>query len=421
MRELRNILTTRGTGFLSAGTVLALCGILLGHRDLTRIGLLLLVLLAVSTMLGRRHGLQLDVERSASPARVSVDEPATVSLTVRNLEKVRSPVVLAEEQLDYALGDRPRFVIPAMDPQERRTMQYAVRAHTRGVHRLGPLGVRVKDPFGLTTRAAAVGELDSLLVLPEVHELSAGRALGRGAGADGNIPHRVALHGEDDQAIREYRDGDDLRRIHWPATARTGDLMVRQEDRPARRRAVILLDSRAAAHAGTGRANSLEWAVSMCASAAGHLTSQGYDVHLLTADAGDPSGARRDTTLDDMLDTLARIVAGDDSGFEQALRAASADSLHGGAVLAVTGALTDETAHALAVLRQPGSPGLGLVLDRHAFSRSKENRAAGSPDPGMTTAALTAAGWAATSVRPSMSAAEAWSIVTGSASMVGVP
>ena len=69
----------------------------------------------------------------------------------------------------------------------------------------------------------------------------------------------VALHGEDDQTVREYRDGDDLRRIHWPATARTGELMVRQEDRPAKRRAVVVLDSRSSGHArvrvGTARSS----------------------------------------------------------------------------------------------------------------------------------------------------------------------
>ena len=54
-----------------------------------------------------------------------------------------------------------------------------------------------------------------------------------GLGSEGSVPHMIALHGEDDVSVREYRDGDDLRRIHWPATARTGDLMVRQEERPA--------------------------------------------------------------------------------------------------------------------------------------------------------------------------------------------
>ena len=89
-------------------------------------------------------------------------------------------------------------------------------------------------------------------MLPRIEPLVGGRPPGNGVGAEGEIPFMVALHGEDDQSIREYRDGDDLRRIHWPATARTGDLMVRQEDRPARRRAMILLDPRAGAHQGHG-------------------------------------------------------------------------------------------------------------------------------------------------------------------------
>ena len=69
-------------------------------------------------------------------------------------------------------------------------------------------------------------------MLPRVEPLGGGHPRGDGVGAEGAIPHMVALHGEDDVAIRTYRDGDDLRRIHWPATAHRGELMVRQEDRP---------------------------------------------------------------------------------------------------------------------------------------------------------------------------------------------
>ncbi|OLP72781.1 hypothetical protein BJM39_09955 [Salmonella enterica subsp. enterica serovar Javiana] len=107
----------------------------------------------------------------------------------------------------------------------------------RGRHRLGPLGVRLRDPFGLSTRVAAISGSSDILVLPRILPLGGGQPPGSGVGAEGAIPHMVALHGEDDVSIRSYRDGDDLRRIHWPATAKTGELMVRQEDRPARRRA----------------------------------------------------------------------------------------------------------------------------------------------------------------------------------------
>ena len=146
----------------------------------------------------------------------------------------RTPMLMAEERLDYALGDRPRFVAARAAPRRacRRCTTRSART-LRGRHRLGPLGVRVRDPFGLTTRIAPCcrGPPRSSCC-PRSCPLGGGHPPGSGVGAEGAIPHMVALHGEDDVPIREYRDGDDLRRIHWPATARTGELMVRQEDRP---------------------------------------------------------------------------------------------------------------------------------------------------------------------------------------------
>ncbi|WP_372430360.1 DUF58 domain-containing protein [Janibacter melonis] len=84
--------------------------------------------------------------------------------------------------------------------------------------------------------------------------------------------------------MREYRSGDELRRIHWPSTARTGQMMVRQDEQPGRRRALVLLDNRASSHAGTGGGGSLEWSVSATASVATHLVAHGLETYLATAD-----------------------------------------------------------------------------------------------------------------------------------------
>ena len=267
MRRFRESLTTRGAAFLASGLVLVLAGLALGAHDLSRIGTALCALTLLAGLMGRRHDLSLVVERVARPSRITIDEPAVVVVTISNPSVTRAPMLLAEEHLDYSLGDRPRFVVPSLGSGGSTHVEYAVRAHARGAHRLGPLGVRVQDPFGLTLRHTSISSHDELLVLPRVVDLADGRALGRGLGAEGSVPHRVALHGEDDQSIREYRDGDDLRRIHWPATARTGELMVRQEDRPAKRRATVLLDTRARSHGGKGPSGSLEWAVTLAASA----------------------------------------------------------------------------------------------------------------------------------------------------------
>ena len=422
MRQLRRSLTTRGAAFAGCGLVLVASGILLGQPDVTRIGVLLLALTAIALVLVRQHGLRLEVVRTARPARVAIDERSTVTVRIRNPESTVSPVVMAEESIDYALGDRPRFVIPSLRPGSSQEIQYTVRSHTRGVHRIGPLAVRVRDPFGLGLRAAAVSGDAELVVLPRVVPLPSARSLGSGIGSEGSVPHMVALHGEDDQTVREYRDGDDLRRIHWPATARTGELMVRQEDRPAKRRAVVILDSRSSGHAGSGRSSSLEWCVTTAASVTSHVGAAGYAVHLLTADAGADTGVHHDESLDAGLDTLARVTPGPDDGLRAVLHAASGLTSQGGLVVYVGGPLADEHARTLAALRQPGSAGAAMVVDPSAFAgraagiargaRSTEHAAA-------TSATLQSSGWMTTVVDARTGPAAAWAAVVGSQAVVG--
>lgn len=419
MRRFRDSLTTRGAAFLASGIVLVLAGLALGQHDLSRIGTALMALPILSGLLGRRHDLTLVVEREARPSRVTIDAPAIVQMTISNQAQMRSPVLFAEEHLDYSLGDRPRFVVPALPSGVSTHVEYAVRAHARGAHRLGPLGVRVQDPFGLTMRHASLSTHDELLVLPRIVGLSDGRALGRGLGAEGSVPHRIALHGEDDQSVREYRDGDDLRRIHWPATARTGELMVRQEDRPAKRRAVVLLDTRARAHGGKGPASSLEWAVTLAASTMTHLLDLGFAVHLLTPDAGQESGVREDSHLDTALETLARTTFSDETGINSLLHAASAATAQGGLVVALVGAVDDDAARALSSLRQPGGPGLAFVVDAAAFGASTPGESPDGFDPLATTASLSGAGWSVLAVGPAVGVGDAWATVAGSRSLVG--
>lgn len=416
MRTLQRTLTTRGASFAGCGVVLVAAGMLLGQYDVTRVGVLLLVLTALALLLVRRHGLHLEVDRTVVPGQVAVDERSVVTVRVRNTEAGPTPVLMAEESIDYALGDRPRFVLPALRPGTTREVQYTVRSHTRGVHRVGPLRVRVRDPFGLTLRTAAVSGHAEVVVLPRVVPLSAGRSLGSGIGTEGTIPHMVALHGEDDQTIREYRDGDDLRRIHWPATARTGDLMVRQEDRPAKRRAVVLLDSRRGGHAGSGRAGSFEWSVTMAASVVGHLVDSAYAVHLVVADPGADRGTRHDDTLPGALDSLARVELADDDATRAVLHDASALTGQGGLVVYVGGPLPDDDAHALAALRQPGSSAVALVVEPRSFGGRRASLAAGDGRPAAaTTATLSASGWLAHVVDSSTGPAQAWSTVVGGA------
>ena len=416
MRRLRDLLTTRGRAFVSAGITLALCGIGLGFSDLTRIGVLLVALPLLSALIMRRHDLRFALDRTPRPGRVQVDEPATVTVTIENAGPSTSPLLMAEEQLDYALGDRPRFVVSRLRRGDRQEIHYTVRSHVRGRHRLGPLGVRLRDPFGLSTRVAAISGAGDILVLPRVVPLGSGRPPGSGIGAEGAIPHMVALHGEDDVSIRAYRDGDDLRRIHWPSTAKTGDLMVRQEDRPARRRAVVVLDSRSAGHRGSGSSSSLEWAVTAAASVIAHLSEQGYAVHLVTDETADDGRAGAAIDLDHALEVLAEAHAGQPEQFAEVLHAAHPVTSSGGLVIAVVTALDEDLARQVAALRQPGGTGLAMVVDAASFGGQR--RPTDAPAEPACVAELRSAGWSAVVVGADDQLTSAWAALAGASSPV---
>lgn len=385
-----------------------ICGIGLGFSDLTRIGVLLVGLPVISGLIMRTRDFRYALSRSVSPGRVQVDEPAVVTVSIENVSPVTSPMLMGEEQLDYALGDRPRFIVPRMRRGERREIHYTVRSHVRGRQRLGPLGIRLRDPFGLSTRVAAITGAGELIVLPRVLPLGSGLAPGVGIGADGSIPHMVALQGEDDVSIREYHDGDDLRHIHWPATARTGELMVRQEDRPARRRALVLLDSRASAHRGSGAASSFEWAVTACASVVAHLLQNGYAVHLLTTQTVGDGKATRAIGLDEALDVLALAETGRDELFQELTGAAQPLASSGGMVVAVTGDMDEHTARSLAALRQPGSVGLAMLLDAAAFAGHRGDR-----NEPVCQSLLRVGGWNTAQCGPEETPPAVWASLTG--------
>ena len=95
-----------------------------------------------------------------------------------------------------------------------------------------------------------------------------------------NRPRAIASAGEEDATVREYRDGDDLRRVHWRSTARRGELMVRREEQPWQSRCAMFLDADHLAPRPRP-SSSLEWAVSAAASIGTDRIRRGYATTLL--------------------------------------------------------------------------------------------------------------------------------------------
>jgi hypothetical protein len=408
------VLTSRGRSFVAAGVTLVLGGMAFGFPDLTRAGVLLAVLPLVASVMTRGHRLDISVVRTLTPARITVDEPATVTLTARNNGPTPSPVLMCEERVDYVLGDRPRFVVGKVPSGASRYVRYVVRSQLRGRHRLGPMRAQLGDPFGLTTRLADIGASSEILVRPRVERLAGRRVHGFGTGSEGEVPFMVALHGEDDASVREYRDGDDLRRVHWRATAHTGELMVRQEDRPARRRAVIVLDPRATAHSAPGPTSTFEWAVSAVASLLAHLETIDCAAHAVTTGTVRLERSSEPISAEAGIDLLAEEQPGTDDDLDELVREAHWAIGAGGLIIAVVADGHDAGLASLAGLRRPGAPALVFVLSTHTFGRDDGERPSGTPVGEL----FRRSGWTVREVERGVSVADAWA---GAATSIGAP
>ncbi|ASO19437.1 uncharacterized protein (DUF58 family) [Actinoalloteichus hoggarensis] len=402
MRRALSGLTTRGRCLLAAGIAAALCALVLNERDLARVALFTIALPLIAAGVASRSSTSVAVERLVVPTRVQAGHSAEVRLRLWGRGRLRGGSLLLEDSVPYAVGERPRFLTPR--PRQRRPLllSYRVRPSTRGFHRVGPLLLKVTDSFGLAEYDRETAGTSTLIVVPTVqplHGVPGGSGLG--AGEDGSIRLRSG-QGEDDAIVRPYRQGDDLRKVHWKSTARRDELMVRVEDRPWRGGTTVLLDTRSAAHRGAGPTSSLEWAVSFAASVCAHLHRFGHQVRLCTDDGQVLAGGTGDGGHGDdaVLDALAMVAP----SHRRDLRWTS-DPGAGQETFAVLGAVTPGAAAELARHRPRGLRSAAVLLDVRAWAGSDQPAA---PDPAPAAALLRAAGWSVVVARPDQLMSAIW-------------
>ena len=406
-------LTTRGRCLLGAGLVLAACAVLLGQRDLLRAAVFLfaLPLLAVSVVSRTRYRLACD--RHLDPPRVEAGRPTTVRLRLDNVSRLPSGVLLMEDALPYALGGRPRFVLDRVEPRGVREISYPVSSEVRGRFTIGPLSVRLTDPFGLCELSRSFVTTEDLVVTPVVSQLPAVRLGGDWAGGGDAASRSLATSGSDDAATREYRYGDDLRKVHWRSTARVGELMVRREEQPFQSRATLLFDGRARAHRGEGPGSSFEWAVSAVASAGVSLARSGFALSLLrdSGQALSPPGLPLTERV--LLEALASVGPSSAVALDGAATRLRGAGL-GGVLVAVLGVLDLPQAQQLARVRTGSAVCVAVVVDADSWAPvSPRARAAALTQHEQVVALLTAAGWRVLPVTHGAPLATVWPLAGG--------
>jgi uncharacterized protein (DUF58 family) len=341
----RAVLTRRGWTLAGAGAGLIVGSRLLGASALAGLGVgAALLLLFALAWTATRH-VTLDLRRSLRPARLHVGSEGRIVLSGRAVG--RTPLVTLTDAFDD--GRRAaRFVLSPQPAGAPVQAVYRVPTNRRGRYTVGPLVASAGDPLGLARRAVTLAGINDLVVCPRVHDVLPPRPGGGGEpAAHDDGPRSPALEplGEF-LALRDYEPGDDPRRVHWRSTARSGELVVRQDEAAAPGRIAVLLDNRAHVHDDA----SFEAAVEAVASIAVSLQRHRRPVEVLTTTGGVLArpglGA---TSL--LLDTLA-VVDVSTSDHLGDVAASLRGRLGLGAVVAVTGSIDRALLDALALLHR---------------------------------------------------------------------
>lgn len=180
----------------------------------------------------------LTVRRELSAHRAELGDELTLELTVENRKVLPLPRLEIEDELpEEGVELRGGYIVATASPQrqlllntlslwvlQRVIRRYRVRCLTRGLYTFGPLYVSSGDPFGLLTRRRRLAAPERLLVYPLVVPIERLGLPARALIGERPAPKRLLEDPLRTAGVREYQQGDEPRRIHWKATARTGAL-----------------------------------------------------------------------------------------------------------------------------------------------------------------------------------------------------
>lgn len=319
------VLTGRGVGFLVAAVIAFIAAAVASLPALLYVTGLLLALVIFSTAFVFVGHSRVRIERSFTPQVVALGMTSRTTVRVTNLSLLPCLEARWDDHLPHGISGDASGILPVLggshSADSRVSFTYALQGLRRGRHDIGPLQVRVLDPFGLVFRRHSFGVAEPLTVLPRRVELPP--IAPRGTSEDGATqpaPQHVGV-GDDDVIARAYLPGDAMKRLHWKATAHRGELMVRQEEQQINPRAAVLLDceptSQGTALDRKGEweySTSFEWCIVTAASIVTHLVRAGYVVTLQSnGEALDRLIAEGQATVEDAMVDLAVLQPdGDD-------------------------------------------------------------------------------------------------------------
>ena len=272
-----------------AAALLLLAALFLDSGLLAYATYVLVGALLVSRLLARNWLTHVTATRMCTHTYAEIGDKVTVAVTLRNSGALPVPWLLAEDMLPRAALDERRLRIKGkrlkiafIRPGNEVTLSYGLTCLGRGYHQIGPVILESGDVFGLHRRFAAATTPHFLLVYPPVvpldgYDLASRRPIGEVV-----LTHRLYEDPTRIAGVRAYEAGDPLNRVHWRATARTGQLQSKIYEPTTLSGATILLDFHAASYPAAFEPQRSDMAVTAAASLANAIFEMGQQFGLVT-------------------------------------------------------------------------------------------------------------------------------------------
>jgi uncharacterized protein (DUF58 family) len=237
-------MTPQGVASLIAGTLALVLGRIFGVLELWVIGAGFLVAPFLALVYVGLRRPQAVAARWIHPRTLVAGDTGRVDIDVQHQGRTRSaPFELAETVRRMNSPEQvARLEVPALRPGSHTSAGYNVPTSRRGLIELGPLAAVMRDPLGLARRRLGVAGLDVLVVAPRSILLEMPR-IGHGVLGRELMNQARRMGPGDFHSLREYADGDEPRTIHWRASARSENLMVKQHTVEGVRRCTVYLDT----------------------------------------------------------------------------------------------------------------------------------------------------------------------------------
>jgi uncharacterized protein (DUF58 family) len=231
------VLTGRGRFIFALGFAVYLAAWAFGSKPLYPVatGLLLVVLVAWAWV--RLADRPFVVQRGSGDQEHVEGDDVPVVVELRATGRVMPAAVTLNERVGR-LGEQRHLLRRS---GRRLSVRYILERVPRGRYAFEDVRAELADPFALERAIVLLPAPGALLVYPRLVRLGSLFSESGSASHDGR---RLLLRrhtGFELHSVREYEQGESLRRVHWPSTARRGQLMVRElEDSPRDEVAVVL-------------------------------------------------------------------------------------------------------------------------------------------------------------------------------------